>query len=203
MQLSTLEVFGFRSRTVGGTGQLSPSNEYQKGKAEAERILDEFSRRNAEPRTVVVRAAKAVGSRDESFIVPVLRMSEGGKVTIPGGSQMSFAHPRDIAQAMYKAAVGKSPTGSKFNISSFDATPEELAQGVVAASGNSAEVKRQGFLSGSSLPKYTVEQLKGALLLEGQSNWKEIGYSPEYTLRKTCEEIGAWYKKSPWVTESA
>jgi dihydroflavonol-4-reductase len=203
VHLSTLDVFGFGSSYVGGSRSTSPSNDYQRGKVEAERLLVEFSKRNSAPKTIIVRAAKAVGSRDESFVLPVLRMAERGRVTVPRGSKMSFTHPKDIAQAMYKAAISNLPTGSMFNVMSFDATPEELARGVVAASGRSAEVRRQGILSGSSFPKYTNEQLKGALLLEAQSNWKDVGYSPEYTLEKTCEEIGTWYRKSPWVTESA
>ena len=116
---------------------------------------------------------------------------------------MSFAHPKDIALAMYQAALGKTPTGSVFNIKSFDATPEQLASEIVAASGKHAEVRRQGFLSGPTLSKYTTEQLKAALLLEDQTSWKDLGYAPAYTLQSTCEEIGKWYLKSPWITESA
>jgi len=201
VHLSTLEVFGFHSRTVGGSTS-DPSNEYQRGKAEAERLLEEFSKRSAEPRITVVRAAKAVGSRDESFVLPILAMAERGRVTLPGGSRMSFTHPKDIALAMYRAALGKTPTGSRFNIKSFDATPEQLASEILAASGKHAEVRRQGFLSGSSLPKYTAEQLRAAQLLEDETGWKDLGYAPAYTLQSTCEEIGKWYLKSPWITES-
>ncbi len=203
VHLSTLDVFGFQAKSVSASTPINPSNPYQKAKAEAERLLDEFAKRNAEPRVTIVRAAKAVGSRDESLVVPVLKMAERGKVTVPSSGPMSFSHPRDIAQAMYRAALAKAPTGSRFNVKSFDATAEELARGIVAASGKEAEVKRQGLLTGSSLPKYTVEQLKASLRLEEQASWKELGYVPEYGLQRTCEEISAWYKKSPWVTGSA
>ncbi len=115
---------------------------------------------------------------------------------------MSFSHPRDIAQAMYRAALGKIPTGSKLLLKSFDSTPEELGRGILEATGIGAEIRREGFLSASALPKYTSQQLKAALRIEEQLSWKELGYSPEYDLRRTCEEIGAWYRKSPWVTES-
>jgi dihydroflavonol-4-reductase len=202
VHLSTLDVYGFGSKAVTPTTPFNPSNGYQKSKAEAERILEEFSKRSGEPRVAVIRSAKAVGSRDESLIVPILRMIESGKVVLPAGGPMSFAHPRDIAQAMYKAAVKHIPTGSKFLLKSFDSTPEELARGIASSLAKEAEVKRQGFLSGSVVPKNTAEQIKASIRIDDQPNWKEIGYAPQYDLKGTCEEIAAWYRKSPWVIES-
>lgn len=203
VHLSTLDVCGFGARTVGLSTALNLPSEYQKSKAEAERLIDEFSKRSSGPRVVVIRAAKAVGSRDESLVVPILGMLERGRVVLPSAGPMSFSHPRDIAQAMYKAALGKVPTGSRFLVKSFDSTPEELARGIAAASGKQAEFRRQGLLSGSAIPKYTSEQLKAALKLDYQENWKELGYAPKYTLQSVCEEIASWYRKSPWITESA
>ena len=203
VHLSTLDVYGFGSKTVAPSSPFNPSTEYQKSKAEAERLLQEFSSRNPQPRVSVVRPARAVGSRDESLVVPILRMVELGKVVLPAGDKMSFSHPRDIAQAMYKAAMGQFPTGGAFMTKSFDATPEELGRGIVASLGKEAEVKRQGFLTGSALPKYTAEQLKASLRIDEQPNWKELGYVPAFSLKSTCEEIANWYKKEPWVTESA
>jgi nucleoside-diphosphate-sugar epimerase len=203
VHLSTLDVFGFKTRSIEPSTLLSPSNEYQRTKAEAERLLEEFSKRNAEPRITIVRAAKAIGPRDESFVIPVLAMAEKGKVTVPGGGQMSFTHPKDIGQAMYKAAIATLPSGSRFNIKSFEASPEELARGIVGAAEKQVEVSRQGILSDSPLPKYTKEQLKACLRLGEQANWSELGYAPQFDLKSTCEDIANWYKKSPWVTESA
>jgi dihydroflavonol-4-reductase len=203
IHLSTLDVYGFGSKTIGPSTPLKPSNEYQRAKAEAERLLQEFSSRNAEPTVVVIRPAKAVGSRDESLVVPILRMMETGRVVLPEGGRMSYSHPLDISQAMYRAAVGKIPTGSRFMLKSFDATPEELARGIVESAGKKAEFKKQGMFSGSPLPKYTTEQLKASMSIEEQAEWKELGYSAQYKLTSTCEEIANWYKKEPWITEIA
>jgi dihydroflavonol-4-reductase len=203
VHLGTLDVYGFGAKAVGPSAPLNPSNEYQKSKAEAERILDEFAKRTESPRVTVIRSAKAVGSRDESFVIPVLRMAEAGKVVIPGGGPMSFSHPRDVAQSMYKAALGHIPTGGVYLVKSFDATAEDLARGIVAAAGKKAEVKKQGLLAGSGLPKYTAEQIRASIRVPEQGSWKELGYTPQYDLKGTCEEIAAWYSKTPWVTESA
>lgn len=203
VHLSTLDVYGFASSAVGPSTPFSPVTEYQKAKAESERLLQEFSKRNAEPRVAIVRPARAVGSRDESLALPMLRMIEDGKVVLPQGGQMSFSHPRDIAQAMFKAATTNPPQAGPFMIKSFDSSPDDLARGVAAAVGKQVEVKKQGIFSASSLPKYTAEQLKASLRIEEQSNWKVLGYSPQYNLKGTCEEIANWYRKEPWVTESA
>ena len=203
VHLSTLEVYGFRAKQVDASSSFSPSNDYQRSKVEAERLLREFAKRSAEPRVTVVRAAKALGSRDESFVVPLLRMLSTGKAVVPSDGVMSFTHPKDIAQAMFQAASSNLPTGKAFLQKSFDSTPVEVAAGTARATGSKAEVKRQGLLSSSTLPKYTAEQLKASTRIEAQPDWKDLGYSPRYDLKGTCEEIAAWFKKEPWIAESA
>jgi len=203
VHLSTVDVYGFGSRSVSPGDPFRPSDDYQRSKAEAERLLQEFSKRSAQPRVAIVRSARAVGSRDESLVVPVLRMIEAGKVVLPAGGTMSFSHPRDIAQAMYKAAMGNFATGSSYLTKSFDATPDELCRGLAKELGKSVEVRKQGIFSGTNLPKYASDQLKASIRMEVQPSWKELGYSPEYDLAKTCEEIANWYRREPWVIESA
>ena len=203
IHLSTLDVHGFGARTVTRGAPFAPSNEYQKSKAEAERLLQEFSKRGQDPRVMIIRPAKAVGPRDESLALPILRMADSGKVVVPSAGLMSFSHPRDIAQAMYKASLAKSPTGSIYLTKSFDATPEDLARGIAHSMGKSTEVRRQGFLSASPIQRYTVEQLKAAVKIDVQPDWSALGYAPEYDLNRTCEEIAGWYRKEPWLAESA
>jgi len=133
VHLSTLDVYGFQAKMVSPGDLFRPATEYQRSKAEGERLLQEFSKRNPQTRVVIVRAAKAVGSRDESLVVPLLRMIEAGKVVVPSGGLMSYSHPRDIAQAMYRAALGEFASGSSFLVKSFDSTPHDLARGVASA----------------------------------------------------------------------
>ena len=203
VHLSTLDVHGFGAKRVDEATAFNPSNDYQKSKAEAEKQLIEFSKRNKEPRVAIIRSARAIGSRDESLVVPLLRMVDSGAVTIPSTGNMSFSHPKDIAQAMYKTATGPLRERSLFLVKSFDSTPEELARAMVEALGAKVKVKKQGVFSSSPLPKYTAEQLKSSLRIEKQTSWKGLGYSPQFDLKTTSEEIAAWYKKEPWVTENA
>ncbi|MDA4124540.1 MAG: NAD-dependent epimerase/dehydratase family protein [Thaumarchaeota archaeon] len=203
IHLSTLDVCGFGTRELSESSPVKPVTEYQKGKAEAERILGESAKRTPSLRVVIIRAARAVGSRDESLTIPLLRMIESGKVVLPGSSSMSFSHPQDIAQAMYKAATGQVPSGSLYLVKSFDATPEALSRELVTAVGAEAEVRKEGLFSKSLLGSYASEQLKASLAIEAQSGWKQLGYSPVFNSRTTCEEIARWYKKEPWATDRA
>jgi nucleoside-diphosphate-sugar epimerase len=203
VHLSTLDVYGFGGRSIDSSTAFDPSGEYQRSKAEAERLLGEFSQRGVPPRVAVIRSAKAVGSRDESLVVPILRMIDEDRVLLPAGGMMSFSHPRDIAQAMFKAGTGRMHTGSAYMIKSFDATPAELAGAIMKSVGKDVEFRRQGFLSGSRLPKYASEQLRASVRIGEQPSWNELGYAPAYDLKGTSEEIANWYKKEPWVTESA
>lgn len=202
VQLSTLDVFGFAAKKITDDAPLRPGTEYQRAKAESERLLQEFSRRNDAPRIAIIRAARGVGSRDESLVLPLLRMIDDGKVVLPASERMSFSHPKDMAQAMYKAALGTPKSGSIFMTKSFDSTPEELVRGLLSTLGKSADVRRQGIFSSSRLPKYTGEQLRASLSIDQQPSWRELGYAPQYDLKGTCEEIATWYRKEPWVTES-
>ncbi len=201
VHLSTLDVYGFGAGKVDRTRQPSPAGEYQKAKAEAERLLMEFTKRKASPRVAIVRAAKAFGSRDQSLAVPLLRMAEQGKVVVPRGDAMSYSHPKDIAQAMYKAALANQPTGSSVLVKSFDATPEALARAIASAVGRSPEFKKQGLFSGPAISGYASEQLKASLTIDDQPGWAELGYAPQFGLKGACDEVAAWYRKEPWVTE--
>ena len=203
VHLSTLDIYGPRPGEIDPTTLPAPSNEYQESKAEAERLLQEFSKRDPEPRIVIIRAAKAVGSRDESLVAPILRMASKGRVTFPSSGVMSFSHPSDIAQAMFAASTTPLPTGKAILLKSFDSTPEGLAQGMVGAAGLKAEVRKRGLLSSSDLPKYASEQLRASARVGGQPDWKVIGYAPKYDLKGTCDEIAAWIRKEPWSLESA
>lgn len=201
VHLSTLEVCGFRSRLVDLSTPFSPSNDYQRSKAEAETVLQEFAKRNPEPRISIIRAARAVGSRDESLVVPLLRMLSKGKVVVPSDGAMSFAHPRDIAQGLFLATTSSLPSGKVFLLKSFDSTPGMMAAGVAEATGLKAEIKRAGMFSSSGLPRYAEQQFKASTRIEDQADWKALGYEPKYGLRGTCEEIAAWFRKDPWIVE--
>jgi dihydroflavonol-4-reductase len=202
VHLSTLDVCGFgRSRELDLETKASPTHPYQVAKFEAEVLIKEFAKHNSEIQVSIVRAARAIGPRDPTFVVPILRMVQTGTVTLPQGAQatMSFSHPKDIAQALLR--VGQGTAGDLLLVKSFDASTEEVARALVNSCGASAAIKQQGILGKTLFPSYTCEQIKAGLTVKTQSSWGTIGYVPAYSVSKVADEVAAWYGKNPWATE--
>jgi hypothetical protein len=43
--------------------------------------------------------------------------------------------------------------------------------------------------------------LKASLRIGPQASWELIGYSSEYNLEKTCEDVSLWYRREPWIAK--
>ena len=204
VHLSTLDVYGFGSGSEIGKERVpSPTDEYQRSKLEGERTVAEFGKSHPELQVRIVRAAKAVGSRDPTVVTPILKMVERGKVVLPSGSstKLSVTHPKDAAQALLKAASSVGDW-TPYQVRSFDVSVDELARALMEAGGKSAEVKQQGVFSGKSLmAQYTSEEIKAGLTLQEQDSSKKLAYSPAFGLEKVVTEVSGWYRKEPWVTK--
>ena len=202
VHLSTLDVYGFKNRTISESSEPQPGHPYQRAKLEADLLFLEFAERNPGVKVVIVRSSRAVGSRDRTLTLPILKMAEAGAVVLPPGEVMSFSHPKDVAQAMHKAATSNSIRKKLYLVKSFDSPVDDVADAIVMASGRKAVIKRQGFRTGRTLiPGYTVEQVKASLRIRGEGSLEDLGYSPSYDVRKLGEEVAEWYRKEPWVTE--
>jgi len=199
--LSCLDVYGSGPIEAGVSPR--PRDDYQKAKLEAEKIVSDFGREKPDMKVRIVRAARAIGPRDTTLTVPLLKMVERGKVILPAGANaaISFSHPKDIAQSLLKAAtyVGDLETCM---VKSFDATTENYAKALSNATGKKAEVKSAGLFSGKTLlPTYTTEQIRAGLVLKQQETWNKISYMPAYTIEKTADEVSEWNRKEPWSTQ--
>lgn len=202
--LSTLDVYGFRKRAINEDSEPDPEHAYQKAKLEAEKILQAFGSSNPEIKIRVVRAARAVGSRDPTLTLPLLEMIESGEVVLPKGGRekISLSHPKDIAQALHKTATVESSSAICL-VKSFDASMVELAEMIAKSCEKRATIKQEGVLRRSSFPRYTVEQIRGGLLLKGQESWKRIGYAPAYDARRVGVDVAEWSRKEPWITRES
>jgi dihydroflavonol-4-reductase len=210
VHLSTLDIFGFRRKQVGADVTVTslPSHPYQAAKFQAERLVLDYGKKKegiggGEMRVKIVRAAKTTGPRDTTLALAILRMMESGKMILPSGSEspMSLTHPKDVAKALFRVATAGAG-GRIYQVKSFDAGVDELATKVVETSGKRSQLKHEGLFAKTLIPSYTASQVKAGLLLETQDSWGSIGYSPEYDLQKTAQEITEWHGKEPWLTEN-
>ncbi len=203
VHLSTLDVYGLEKyASIDKESSPAPNHPYQKAKLAADQLVMEFAKSNPGIKVRVVRAARAVGARDKTLVVPILRMASEGKILLPAsGHDASFSHPKDIAQALLKVATSDGG-GTLQLVKSFDSSPVELSETIAKSYGKSVSIKQSGLFSGkTSLPSYSVSQLKASLHLEEQDSWKSIGYTPSYGLEKLGSEVALWCKKEPWNIE--
>jgi dihydroflavonol-4-reductase len=204
VHLSTLDVCGFKRRDLDESSGVAPAHPYQQAKAEAERLVQAFGKEQTGMRVKIVRAARATGARDATLAAPLLRMIAHGRVVLPSGSeaQMSFTHPKDIAQALVRAA-SNGENGRVYLVKSFDASLDEMAAKVAQASGARLDLRREGIFAKTTLPPYTAAQVRAGLRIREQGSWTRIWYSPAYDAKKTCTEIAEWSAKEPWVTQDS
>ena len=204
VHLSTLDVYGFEGHVATNASKVRPAGPYQESKFVADGLVQEFAKANKETRFVIIRPARAFGSRDATLAAPLLRMMDAGIVVLPTAPHgMSFTHPRDIAQAMFRATTAPIQSGMVILVKSFDATLDEIVSSLSTSLGVTPQRRKEGLFAKSILPRYTAEQLTASLRLEVQTDWGELGYSPTYDLRKACEEVVRWYRKEPWTVEDA
>src|SRR5713101_2957659 len=204
VHLSTLDVYGFKTknRTISESSKPQPNHPYQRAKLEADKLLLDFAEKNPSIKVVIVRSSRAIGPRDRTVTLPILKMAEAGAIVLPPGELMSFSHPKDVAQAMHKSATSNSLRGRIYLVKSFDSTIDDLSAAILTASGRHAAIKRQGFRTGKTLlPGYAVEQIKASLRIQGEGTLPDLGYSPSYDIRKLGEDVAEWYRREPWVTE--
>jgi dihydroflavonol-4-reductase len=223
VHLSTLDVYGFDRKEIpseaaeeeaptassAATPVTLPSHPYQAAKLQGERLVLDYGRKSemdgGEMRVKIVRAAKAVGPRDSTLVLPILMMMKRGRrerMVLPSGSgsPMSFTHPKDVAQALFKVATfGEG--GRIYQVKSFDCSVEELAAQVAEASGTQCQIKQEGLFNKTTIPPYTASQVRAGMRLGKQDSWGRIGYSPEYDVVRTAREIAEWHVKEPWLTE--
>lgn len=130
-------------------------------------------------------------------------MVEAGKIVLPPGSSnvISLSHPKDVAQALLKAAT----YGGEWEqclVKSFDSSIEDFSRRTSVATGRKVEVKSGGFLSGKTLiPRYSADRIRAGRTIKEQEFWKKVSYAPGYTVENTVEEVSEWYRKEPWVTK--
>src|SRR2546428_1704300 len=106
VHLSTLDVYGFKkkNRTISESSEPQPDHPYQKAKLEADRLLLDFAEKNPSIKVVIVRSSRAIGPRDRTVTLPILKMAEAGGGVLPPRASVSFTRPHGAARTTPQAA---------------------------------------------------------------------------------------------------
>src|SRR2546428_6934888 len=108
VHLSTLYVYGFKNRAITGSSEPRPDHPYQRAKLEADRLILEFAEKNPGLKVPLVRASRAVGPRNRTLTLPILKMAEAGAAVLSPAAGASVPHPKDSSQAMHNAGTSQS-----------------------------------------------------------------------------------------------
>lgn len=219
--MSSLSVFGaiheeqpYKDISEGDTPR--PNTAYGKSKLEAERFLDSIG--SALP-TVILRPTGVYGPREKDYFVQI--ESIANHVDFAAGfkrQDITFIYVKDLVQAVF-LALEKGKPGRKYLLSDGKVYQSRTFSDLVHDAlgrpwwirltaplwllrlitlGGEAWVRLTGRLTVLNNDKYNILS---------QRNWRcnitpaqqELGFEPQYDLRRGVDEAIEWYKKNKWL----
>lgn len=192
-----------------------PNTAYGESKLEAERYLKSLP----DFPYVILRPTGVYGPREKDYFVMAQSIRQHVDFTVGSRPQeITFVYVKDLVQAVF-LAIEKEVVGREFFISDgavyhstefSDLIVEELGRPWVCRIKAPVWFLRVvctlvGSLSARMGRTATLNQDKFHILC--QRNWQcevkpaytELGYRPEYPLKRGVEETIAWYKKEGWL----
>ena len=204
---STAGIYGFPNNTIpikeedGPTSK--PFNMYGKTKIESERLLGTYTGF----KQTIFRPPMVFGAGGKPAKVLLSRIEQGKMAFIGKGEKtISVVHPADVAQC-FRLALEQGKDGF-FNTVGFYCTIQELIKRSAAAL--QVPVPSQhipfaiaylaGFISetfAKDEPSYTrfrVIKLGTSRIIDGEKARVILGFTPQYDLDRTVDDMVSWYK---------
>lgn len=203
---SSAGVYGFPNKKEPLTeeSQKKPINAYHKSKLEGENILKKYK----EMKISIIRPPLVLGAGARAGKI-ILKRIENGKMAYIGNGEnfISIAHPVDVSSCMVKA-LEKDERGEVFNVASFHCKIKELFEEIARKMNIELKLKHipysvaylisifsENFSKNElSLTRYRVKSFGRNRIISFEKAEKKLGYSPEYNLKRTVEEMVEWYK---------
>lgn len=212
---SSTAVYGFPNRPdpIREDAPWSPINTYQHSKAEAENLINEYSKTYGIKATMI-RAPTVLG-RGDMFTGPQLieRIKDGKMFTLGGGENLqSYCHGEDFARCLILAAENfERAAGEAYNVTSFDTTfigfisaladeleapkkftniPYRPAVGL----GKTIEGLYRAFHRRNAplLTSFRAKLFGSNYLIDNSKAKGEIGYEPKWNLESTIKDMVQW-----------
>lgn len=213
------------STGVTGLGALTNAAEdspcvaegnYELSKVEAERLVAGFCKEHKLPYTII-RPCWTLGPRARRHIPLLIEYLKSGKFKVLGNGHnvLNFVDPRDVAQAMYLAAVNPHAESQIYHITNgcHSNTQEDLYR-IVSAALNCPPPSHVPFAPALALswimerwaewrkwddaPMLTPVRVKFLGLNRDFSCAKanrELGYKPEFSLQQSLADAVAWFNQ--------
>ncbi|MFW9919756.1 MAG: NAD-dependent epimerase/dehydratase family protein [Candidatus Thorarchaeota archaeon] len=212
---SSTAVYGFPNKVepMVEDDEWKPMNTYQKSKAEAEKLILEYTETYG-VKVTRVRPPTVVGKGD-LFTGPQIieRIKNESMVTFGGGNNLqSFAHGEDVGSCIVLAAEHfEKSAGNAYNVCSFTSTMREFIEGI--ADEVNAKKKFQNFpytmalglgrMAGGlyrafnrkkapPITAFVVKLFGSNYVVSAQKAIHELGFRPKWDLESTVKDMVAW-----------
>lgn len=181
-----------------------PLNDYGDTKILSENVLKEYSTL----KTTIIRPPMVFGAGGKPTRILVSKVENGKAAYIGKGEKyISVVHPADVAQ-LFRLALDKEKEGA-FNVVSFTCSIPEMFEAISKKLNIDPPQKRfpffvaylMGYLSElvarnePSLTRFRVIKLGTSRIIDETKAKKELGFTPDYDLEKTVEDMVSWYVK--------
>ena len=212
---SSTALYGFpnRSEPLNEDDPWKPMNNYQKSKAESEKLIRQYIA-DYGIKATMVRAPAVFGKGDMYTGPQMIRfLQNGSMVTFGGGNNLqSFTHGEDFARCLVLSAenIDKS-SGNAYNVASFDCTQREFLDALSDELG--VEKKYRNFPYTMSvalgalltqlykafnrknaplLTSFRVKLFGSKYLIDISKAERDIGYTPSWNLQSTVKDMVEW-----------
>jgi dihydroflavonol-4-reductase len=191
----------------------APTNEYQKSKLEAEKLIHE-SMTTQGIKATMVRPPTVVGKGD-MFTGPILieRLRDGAMFTFGDGTnRQSFTHGEDVAQCLIKAAENFDvAAGNAYNVTSFTCEFIEFLDALRKEIGTDRPVRKLPYKASLTMGKmmgglfraflrpnaplltsFRVRLFGSKYMIDDTKARTELGYEPRWNLESTARDMVEW-----------
>ncbi len=224
LNVSTAGVYGYRlpNLPVKEDYSVKIKHPYHTSKLKAENEVFKSAKEHGFF-TSVIRPPMIVGPGDRHVAPAFFKMVISQK-TIPlisGGkkSVMSFAHVKDVVQALVACGETNDASGEAFNVCSFAAAPKEIFDTVGKICGVMPKYRKIGystayalgilseFLSkiyGKKNPKITrrrIKQLGNTRMYDTTKIEKVVKFKPKFNMKKSLEHAYQWMKEEQLIEQ--
>ncbi|MDH4214142.1 MAG: NAD(P)-dependent oxidoreductase [Candidatus Thorarchaeota archaeon] len=212
---SSTAVYGFPNKRtpLNENDEWKPMNNYQKSKAESEKLVRQYIRDQG-MKAAMVRAPTVLGRGDMYTGPQMIEFLKGGRMVTfrRGENPQSYCHGEDFARCLVLCAENMDKAADNaYNVASFDCTFKEFLDALADELG--AEKNYRNFpytvsvclgsmMSGlykafnrKNAPLLTAFRVKlfgTKYLIDISKAKEEIGYTPKWDLISTVKDIVEW-----------
>jgi len=212
---SSTAVYGFpnQSEPLNEDDPWNPLNNYQKSKAESEKLVRQYIT-DYGIKATMIRAPTVVGKGDLYTGPQIIEfLQKGSMVTFGGGDNpQSYCHGEDFARCIVLSAENiDKASGNAYNVASFNCTFKELLDALADELGVEKKYRNipysislaLGSLMGrlykafnrKNAPLLTAFRVKlfgSVYLIDISKAERDIGFTPKWDLQSTVKDVVEW-----------